>query len=54
MGITKTTIKNQITTEDYKNAIYNCKSKYVTNYTIDSKKHHLETKEQNKKSHRFN
>ena len=46
MGITKTTIKNQITIEDYKIAIYNCKRKYVTNYTVDSKKHHLETKEQ--------
>ena len=31
-----------------KNAINNNKSKYVTNYTIDSKKHHLETSEQYK------
>ena len=29
-GITKATIKNQITMEDYKKAIYNRKSKYVT------------------------
>ena len=47
-GITKATIKNQITIEDYKNAIYEAKNKYVTNSTIDSKKHHLETKEQYK------
>ena len=47
-GITKATIKNQITIEDYKNAIYDAKIKYVTNYTIDSKKPHLETKEQYK------
>ena len=45
-GITKATIKNQITT-DYKNAIYG-KSKYLTNYKIDSNKHHLETIEQYK------
>ena len=43
--ITKATIKNQITIDDYKNAIYEAKNKYVTNFTIDSKKHHLETKE---------
>ena len=47
-GITKATIKKQITIEDYTNAIYEGKSKYVTNYTIDSNKHHLETKEQYK------
>ena len=47
-GTTKATIKTQITIEDYKNAIYNCKSKWVTNYTFDSKKHHLETREQYK------
>ena len=47
-GITKTTIKKQINLEDYKNAIYGGVSKYVTNYTIDSKRHHLETKEQYK------
>ena len=34
--------------EDYTNAIYEGKTKYVTIYTIDSKKHHLETKEQYK------
>ena len=34
--------------EDYTNAIYEGKTKYVTNYTIDSNKHHLETKEQYK------
>ena len=45
-GITKATIKNQITIEDYKNAINEAKNKYVTNFTIDSKKHHLEKKEQ--------
>ena len=44
-GITKATIKNQINFEDYKNGGV---SKYVTNYTIDSKRHHLETKEQYK------
>ena len=44
-GITKATIKNQITIKDYKNAIYEAKYKYVTNCNIDSKKHHLETKE---------
>ena len=32
--------------EDYTNAIYECKTMYVTNYTIDSNRHHLETKEQ--------
>ena len=47
-GITKATIKNQITIEDYKNAIYEAKNKYVTNFTIDSRKHHLETNEQYK------
>ena len=49
-GIIKAAIKNQITIEDYKNAIYEAKNKYVTNFTIDSKKHHLETKEQYKKA----
>ena len=34
--------------EDYTNAIYEGETKYVTNYTIDSIKHHLETKEQYK------
>ena len=34
--------------EDYTNAIYEGKTKYVTNYTIDSNKHPLETKEQYK------
>ena len=47
-GITKATIKNQINLVDYKNEIYGGVSKYVTNYTIDSKRHHLETKEQYK------
>ena len=47
-GITRATIKNQISLEDYKNVIYEGKCKYVTNYTIDSKRHHLEKKEQNK------
>ena len=47
-GTTKATNKNQINLEDYKNAIYGGVSKYVTNYTIDSKRHHLETKEQYK------
>ena len=47
-GITKATIKKQIAIEDYKNAIYEGKTKYVTNYTIDSNRHHLEIKEQNK------
>ena len=47
-GIIKATIKNQINLEDYKNAIYGGVSKYVTNYTIDSKRHHLETNEQYK------
>ena len=41
------TIKNQIIREEYENAIYDCKSKNVTNYAIDSKKHHIETEEQN-------
>ena len=40
------TIKNQIDIEDYKNAIYNSKIKYVTNYTIESNKHNIITKEQ--------
>ena len=44
-GVTKATIKNQIKLEDYTNAIYEGKSKYVTNYTIDSTRHHLETKD---------
>ena len=47
-GIIKATIKKQITIEDYTNAIYEGKSKYVTNYTIDSNRHHLETKKQYK------
>ena len=47
-GRTKATIRNQIISEDYTIAIYEGKSKYVTNYTIDSNKHHLETKEQYK------
>ena len=34
--------------EDYKSAIYGGVSKYAINYTIDSKRHHLETKEQYK------
>ena len=36
-GITKATIKNQITIEDYKKAKYKGKIKNVTNYSIDSK-----------------
>ena len=47
-GITKATIRNQIILEDYTSAIYEGKSKYVTNYIIDSNRHHLETKEQYK------
>ena len=47
-GITKATIRNQINLEDYKNAIDGGVSKYLTNYTIYSKRHHLETKEQYK------
>ena len=47
-GVTKATIKKQITIEDYTNAIFEGKTKCVTNYTIDSNKHHLETKEQYK------
>ena len=47
-GITKATIKNQIYLEDHTSAIYEGKSKYVTNNTIDSNRHHLETKEQYK------
>ena len=47
-GLTKAIIKNQITIEEYKNAIHDAKSKDVTNYTIDSNKHHLKIKEQNK------
>ena len=47
-GITKATIKNQINVEDYNNAICEGKIKYVSNYTIDSNRHHLETKEQYK------
>ena len=47
-GITKAIIRNQIILEDYINAIYEGKTKYVTIYTIDSNKHHLETKEQYK------
>ena len=39
-GITKATIENPVTIEEYINAIHNCKSKHVTNYSIDSKKHH--------------
>ena len=34
--------------EDYTNAIYEGKTKYVTNYTIDSNRHHLENREQYK------
>ena len=40
-GITKATIKNQVTIEDYTKTTYKGESKYVTNYTIDSNKHHL-------------
>ena len=47
-GITKANIRIQINLEDYTNAIYEGKSRYVTNYTIDSNRHHLETKEQYK------
>ena len=49
-GITKTTLKNQNTIEDHKNAIYNTKSKHVAYYTNDSRKHHTETKKQYKKA----
>ena len=47
-GITKATIKKQNTIEDYTIAIYEGKTKFVTNYTIDINKRHLETKEQYK------
>ena len=33
-GITKATIKNQITIEGYENAIYEDKNKYVTNFIL--------------------
>ena len=46
--ITKATIKNQITIEDYRNAKYKGKIKNVTKYTIDSKKHFLKIIEQYK------
>ena len=46
--ITKASVKNQIEIEDYTNALYEGKTTYLTDYTIDSKKRHLETKEQNK------
>ena len=39
-GITKATITTQTAIEDLKNAKYGVKSKYVTNYNIDSNKHH--------------
>ena len=45
-GVTKATFEKQITIEDYTNAIYEGKTKYVTNYTIDSNKQHVETKDQ--------
>ena len=46
-GITnEATIKNQIKLEDYTNTIYEGKTKYETNYTIDSKRLQLETDEQ--------
>ena len=45
-GTIKATINNQINLKDYKNSIYGGVSKYVTNYTIDSKKKLLETQEQ--------
>ena len=35
-GISKSTIKNQDDINDYWNAIFNNKSKYVVNYIIDS------------------
>ena len=47
-AITKATIRNQINLEDYTSVLYEGKTKNVTNYSIDSKKHHLETKEQYK------
>ena len=47
-GINKATVKNQITIEDYTNAVFEGKSKYVTNYNIDSNKHHFGTIEQYK------
>ena len=48
-GITKATIKkNRLIWKIIKNDIYGGVSKYVTNYTIDSKRHHLESKEQYK------
>ena len=47
-GISKTTIRNQKILKNYTSAIYEGNSKYVTNYTIDSNRHHLETKEQYK------
>ena len=43
--ITKATIKCHISVEDYGNDLYNCKSKYVTVFTIDSKKPHFDTRE---------
>ena len=47
-GITEATFRNQIILEDYTIAIYEGKTKYVTNYTVDSNRRHLETKEQYK------
>ena len=48
IGITKANIRNQINLEDYTNAIYEGKTKYLTNYTIDSNRHQLDTREQYK------
>ena len=47
-GITKATIKTQIAIEDYSKAIYEGKTKYVANHSIDINRHHLETTEQYK------
>ena len=47
-GITKATIRNQFNLEDCTNAIYEGKVKYVTDYTNDSNKDHLESEEQYK------
>ena len=42
-GITRSTVKKQIDIEDYKTAIFDSKSEYVTNCSIEITNHYIKT-----------
>ena len=47
-GISKATLKNEISFDDYKNTLFNGLEKYVDNYRLKSNNHNMEMIKQNK------